>query len=96
MNKKSLLLSSLLICGLDAAHAQFFGMNVNRDSIQKVTNADYADMIAKLGIAEPRPGRDPNNPDANRLPNYDELMANPFVHYPEALVTFDGRKSNDY
>ena len=92
MNKKSLLLSSLLICGLDAAHAQFFGMNVNRDSIQKVTNADYADMIAKLGIAEPRPGRDPNNPDANRLPNYDELMANPFVHYPEALVTFDGRK----
>lgn len=67
-------------------------MNVNRDSIQRVTEADYADMVRQLGIATPRPGRDPNNPDPSRQPNYDELKANPFVHYPEALITFQGKK----
>lgn len=91
--KAKLILSALMLAGTFAtANAQFFGMNVNRDSIQRVTNADYADMVAKLGIAEPRPGRDPNNPDKSRQPNYDELMANPYVYYPEALVTFAGKK----
>lgn len=89
---KGTLLFTLLSSFFTPSHAQFFGMNVNRDSIQRVTDADYADMVRQLGIATPRPGRDPNNPDPSRQPNYDELKANPFVHYPEALITFQGKK----
>lgn len=75
-----------------SAFAQFAMPRVNRDSLQKVTEADYAAMVKELGIGTPRPGRDPNNADVSRQPNYDELMANPYVQYPEALVTFDGKK----
>ncbi len=59
---------------------------------QEITQVDYGRMLSALGISNPRPGRDPNNPDAGRIPNYDELSANPYVHYPDPLVTFDGKK----
>lgn len=74
------------------AQAQFPGMNINRDSLQHLTNDDYSQMIKQLGIAGSRPGRDPNSNDVSRQPNYDELIANPYVHYPDVLTTFAGRK----
>ncbi|HQF05260.1 MAG TPA: acetylxylan esterase [Bacteroidales bacterium] len=79
---------------------QFFGdRNINRDSLMRVrdslhsiTVADHADMMARLGIKEVRPGRDPNSPDPARQPNYDELMANPYCFYPDALTAFSGQQ----
>lgn len=36
----------------------FGGRNhVNQDSLRKITEADYADMLAKVGIGQPREGR---------------------------------------
>lgn len=76
------------------ADAQFgmSGMRADMDSLNRLTEADYADMLSKLGIGEPRPGRQPNSPDPSVQPNYDELVANPYVDYPDALVTFGGKK----
>ncbi|MFA7089846.1 MAG: acetylxylan esterase [Bacteroidales bacterium] len=79
---------------------QFYGnMNINRDSLMRVrdslnilTVADHAQMMGQLGIKAVRPGRDPNSPDPSRQPNYNELMANPYCFYPDALTTFDGEK----
>lgn len=90
MNHK-LLTTALLLSISFPAFSQFGMPRVNRDSLQKVTEADYATMVKELGIGTPRPGRDPNNSDESRHPNYDELIANPYVHYPNPLVTFDGK-----
>lgn len=70
------------------------GQRVNMDSLNRVGEADYADMLGKLGIKpeQVREGRQPNSQDVSVHPNYNELTANPFPYYPEALVTFDGRK----
>lgn len=74
--------------------AQFSMPRVNRDSLNRLTEEDYATMVEQLSIGTPRPGRDPNNTDESRHPNYDELIANPYVHYPEVLISFDGNKVN--
>ena len=66
--------------------------SVNRDSLNKVAAADYANMLQQIGVTNVRPGRDPNSTDKNRQPNYDELTANPYPFYPDALTTFDGKK----
>lgn len=79
---------------------QFFGgRNVNRDSLirvmdslNKITVADHANMMSQLGIKAVRPGRDPNSSDPASQPNYDELKANPYCFYPQALTTFNGKK----
>ncbi|MDD3101243.1 MAG: acetylxylan esterase [Bacteroidales bacterium] len=80
---------------------QFYG-NMNRDSLLRVrdslnniTVADHANMMARLGIRSVRPGRDPNATDPSRQPNYDELMANPYCFYPDVLKTFDGKTVNN-
>ena len=77
------------------ANAQFMfgGRNrPNMDSLRRVTAADYADMLAKVGVGQPREGRQPNSQDASKHPNYDELTANPYPFYPDALVTESGKK----
>ena len=89
---KLFVIAALLICSFTASFAQFPMMHVNRDSLNRLTDEDYADMVRQLGINEPRPGRDPNNPASNRLPNYDELIANPYLYYPDPFTTFDGKK----
>jgi hypothetical protein len=66
--------------------------SVNRDSLNKVAAADYANMLQQIGVKNVRPGRDPNSTDKNRQPNYDEMTANPYPFYPDALTTFDGKK----
>ncbi len=62
-----------------------------REQLQKLTQADYSDMLHQLGIARMRPGRNPN-PGSTNPPNYDEAKANPYPDWPELLVTKDGRK----
>lgn len=89
------LLSAAIVCP-SVCFGQFGGFggrsNVNRDSLNKVAAADYANMLQQIGVKEVRPGRDPNSTDKNRQPNYDELTANPYPFYPDPLTTFDGKQ----
>ena len=77
-------------------NAQFFmmggGNRASQDSLRKIAAADYQNMLDQLGIGQPREGRQPNNQDESKHPNYDELTANPYPFYPEALVTNSGKK----
>ena len=83
---------SMTVMPMDCFGQFGFGMmNINRDSLNRLTAADYADMVKKLGVKEIRPGRDPNTNDESRQPNYNEMIANPYPFYPEALVSFDGK-----
>ncbi|MCQ2065403.1 MAG: acetylxylan esterase [Bacteroidaceae bacterium] len=85
--------AAMLLAGMQA-DAQFFmfgGSSASRDSLNRIAAADYADMLAKLGIQAPREGRQPNSQDVSKHPNYDELKANPYIFYPEALVTNAGK-----
>ena len=79
-----------------AANAQFMmfggGNRVNQDSLRQIAAADYADMLAKVGVGQPREGRQPNSQDESKHPNYDELTANPYPFYPDPLVTEDGKR----
>jgi hypothetical protein len=49
-----------------AANAQFMfggGNRVNMDSLRRITATDYADMLTKVGVGQPREGRQPNSQD---------------------------------
>ena len=93
MKKLVLILSAALLFAQGQASAQFPGMpRVNRDSLNALTNADHAQMLSQLGLTSVRPGRDAYTDDPNRAPNYDEMNANPWIYYPDPLVTFDGRQ----
>ncbi len=74
------------------AEAQMMFPKVNRDSLNALTSADYADMKSKLGLKELRPGKDGYSTDPVIGANYDEFIANPYLNYPDPLVTFDGKK----
>ncbi len=80
---------TLLLTGVASAQG---GRSVDRDSLNRVTMADYEDMKAKIGVRETKPRRDGQAEDPALRPNYDELKANPFPFYPDPFVTFDGRK----
>ena len=54
------------------------GNRPNQDSLRRITAADYADMLAKVGVGKPREGRQPNSLDESKHPNYDELTTNPY------------------
>lgn len=95
-NFKYVLSAAILACIPFTVSAQFmFGGGGNRaaqDSLRKIAAADYADMIAKVGVGQPREGRQPNSPDESKHPNYDELIANPYPFYPDPLITESGKK----
>ncbi|MBO4658329.1 MAG: acetylxylan esterase [Prevotella sp.] len=86
----------LIACLPFTANAQFMtfggGNRANQDSLRRIAEADYADMLAKVGVGQPREGRQPNSPDESKHPNYDELTANPYPFYPDPLVTESGKK----
>ena len=86
----------LIACIPFTAHAQFMmfggGNPARQDSLRKIAAADYADMLAKVGVGQPREGRQPNSQDESKHPNYDELTANPYPFYPDPLVTESGKK----
>ena len=77
------------------SNAQFFmmgGNSASRDSLRRIAEADYSNMLEQLGIEAPREGRQPNSKDESKHPNYNELTANPYPFYPDALTTLDGKK----
>ena len=92
---KQLFGTMLVACLPFTANAQFMmfggGNRVNQDSLRKIAEADYADMLAKVGVGQPREGRQPNSQDVSKHPNYDELTANPYPFYPNPLVTESGK-----
>ena len=94
--KKISIISVFLVCISLTANAQFSmfggGNRANQDSLRKIAAADYADMLAKVGVVQPREGRQPNSQDESKHPNYDELTANPYPFYPDPLVTESGKK----
>ena len=67
---KSFFGALLIICIPFTASAQFMmpggGNRVNQDSLRQITAADYADMLAKVGVGQPREGRQPNNSDESK------------------------------
>ena len=70
--------AAFMACIPFSVSAQFMfggGNRAAQDSLRKIAAADYADMLAKVGVGEPREGRQPNNPDESKHPNYDELIA---------------------
>ena len=64
----------------------------NRQRINKLTNEDHKDMLAKLHITSLRPGANGNDPKAPNAANYDEAKANPYPNLPDALTLKNGKK----
>ena len=92
---KYILAAAILACVPFTVSAQFMfggGNRAAQDSLRKIAAADYADMLAKVGVGQPREGRQPNSQDESKHPNYDELIANPYPFYPDPLVTESGKK----
>ena len=91
-----IIVATLVACIPFTANAQFMmfggGNRASQDSLRKIAAADYADMLGKLNIQQPREGRQPNSQDESKHPNYDELTANPYPFYPDPLVTESGKK----
>lgn len=65
---------------------------MNRDSLNALTQADWSQMQKQLGIKELRPGKDGYSNDPLIGANYDQMIANPYLNYPDPLVTNDGRQ----
>ena len=66
--------------------------SLRRDSINKLTQLDHKDMLAKLHITSIRQGANGSNPDATNAANYDESKANPFPDLPDPLTLKNGQK----
>jgi peptidoglycan/xylan/chitin deacetylase (PgdA/CDA1 family) len=64
----------------------------NRQRINKLTNDDHKDMLAKLNIKSLRPGANGNDPKAPNAANYDETKANPYPNLPDPLLLKNGKK----
>ena len=97
--KKSLLFFLTVFAGI-SVFAQFgFGGDTARrrqiqDSIRKLTNEDYNNMLSQLNIdiSSLRPGANGNNPKAPNAANYDESKANPYPDLPDPLTLDNGKK----
>ena len=57
MRRSFCLIAALMLLVSGVASAQG-GRNVDRDSLNRVTMADYEDMKAKIGVRETKPRRD--------------------------------------
>lgn len=66
--------------------------NPAADSIRKLTNIDYQDMLAQLNIKSIRQGANGNDPKAPNAANYDESKANPYPVLPDPLLLKNGKK----
>ncbi|HYC28738.1 MAG TPA: hypothetical protein VEB42_07975, partial [Chitinophagaceae bacterium] len=88
---------ALFTLGLSIAsfcHAQFRlspADSIRRDSINKVTQKDYVQMLAQLGITSTRPGPS-GNPQAPNAANTDETKASPYTTLPDPLTLKNGKK----
>ena len=63
-----------------------------QDSIRKLTEIDYQNMLGQLNIKSIRQGANGSNPNAPNAANYDEAKANPYPNLPDPLVLKNGKK----
>ncbi len=63
-----------------------------QDSIRKITEKDYQNMLQQLNITTLRQGANGSNPNAPNAANYDEAKANPYPNLPDPLVLKNGKK----
>src|SRR5688572_11130385 len=94
---KSFALFTLGLAIASFCHAQFRispADSIRRDSINKVTQKDYTQMLAQLGINSTRPGPS-GNPQAPNAANIDEAKASPYTMLPDPLVLKNGKKVTD-
>jgi hypothetical protein len=68
--------------------------SIRRDSINKVTQLDYKNMLALLHITSTRPGPS-GNPQAPNAANIDESKASPYTTLPDPLTLKNGKKVTD-
>ncbi|MDP4261453.1 MAG: acetylxylan esterase [Bacteroidota bacterium] len=66
--------------------------SLRRDSMNRMTQQDYKQMLAELNITTVRPGANGNNPNAPNAANYDESKANPYPNLPDPLMLKNGQK----
>lgn len=75
------------------ALAQFsMGSQASRDSMTRLLQEDYQNMMQQLQISSLRPGKNGSNPNAPNYANYDESKANPFPVLPDPLILNNGKK----
>lgn len=65
--------------------------SLRRDSINKLTQQDYRQMLLQLGISGTRPGPS-GNPSAPNAANIDETKASPYTSLPDPLIMKNGQK----
>ena len=68
--------------------------SIRRDSINRVTQQDYKNMLAQLNITSTRPGPS-GNPSAPNAANTDESKASPYTTLPDPLILNNGKKVTD-
>lgn len=68
--------------------------SLRMDSINKLTQQDYKNMLQQLGITATRPGPS-GNPQAPNAANSDEAKASPYTTLPDPLTLKNGRKVTD-
>lgn len=93
--KKNYLFLTLISCFLNTVSMAQFGPlshadSVRIDSLNRLTRADYNDMLQQLGITSIRPGPS-GNPQAPNAANSDESKATPYTSLPDALLLKSGR-----
>lgn len=64
--------------------------SLRRDSINKMTQQDYKQMLGQLNIIATRPGPS-GNPSAPNAANTDESKASPYTFLPDLLIIPNGR-----
>jgi hypothetical protein len=85
----------LLAAGADAQPRRLSRADSLRiDSINKLTQQDYKQMLQQLNITSTRPGPS-GNPQAPNAANSDESKASPYTTLPDPLLLNNGQKVTD-
>ncbi|MFT3934572.1 MAG: hypothetical protein QM726_13195 [Chitinophagaceae bacterium] len=90
--KKIFFIPLLLVYNFSIAQFKMSAADSLRmDSINKLTQADYANMLHQLNISNTRPGPS-GNPQAPNAANSDESKATTYSSLPDPLVLNNGKK----
>src|SRR3954468_9971219 len=92
--KKTFVLFLAFGSGIVTARAQFRlspADSIRRDSINRLTQQDYKNMLSQLHITSTRPGPS-GNPQAPNAANIDESKASPYTTLPDPLILKNGKK----
>src|SRR5580765_937625 len=94
MKKIFTLVAAMIVLNV---HAQFRlspADSIRRDSINKVTQQDYKQMLQQLNITATRPGPS-GNPSSPNAANIDEAKASPYTSLPDPLTLKSSEKVKD-